>query len=68
MVKCTRCGRLMENSEWQIHECKNMRNLNELPQELLMAIINGEMTEEEAFNTLDEEISFQLSNGQGRRA
>jgi len=52
-IICSRCKAKMHNHEFDMHECKGMRKLHELNRDLLLRIINKEITEEQAWKLQD---------------
>lgn len=52
-VKCSRCGKMMSNDEFNLHKCANKRDLKNIPDELLLKIIENKITEEEAWKIID---------------
>lgn len=60
IFKCDRCGEEMSApTEYEAevlfsnHECEGMRNLRLMSQDLLLKIINGQITEDEAWAIQD---------------
>lgn len=49
MTQCSRCNKIMEDSEWQVHECENMRNLDDMDFDILTKLATGKITEAEAW-------------------
>lgn len=57
LTQCGRCNEVMSNQDWQVHECKDMRNLNDMNMDLLLRVIKKELTEEEAWKLNDKEFN-----------
>lgn len=58
-IKCSRCGATKTGSEydnelWLVnHTCKGMRNLMTMNADLLLKVINKELTENQAWDIID---------------
>lgn len=52
-IKCTRCNKIIKKEESFIHKCSGIRDLNGIPDDLLLKIIKKEITEEEAWVIID---------------
>ena len=55
-VKCSRCGEKMENRDFDVHVCKNMRNLMDMPHDLLDRVLKKEITESEAWKIVSKDV------------
>jgi len=52
-VKCSRCGKVMPKDDWHSHICEGMRNLSDLPFDILTKLVKKEITEKEAWIEAD---------------
>ena len=50
---CSRCGARMSNIEFNVHTCEGMRDIFEMPDDILLRNINKEITEAEAWELAD---------------
>jgi len=48
-VRCNRCGKSMTRVEWDMHTCKNHRDLSELHDDVLYMLAEGNISEDEAW-------------------
>ena len=53
-IKYNRCNRVMNRTDWGKHECKDMRNIKELPFDILRQLAHGKITEKKAWAMADE--------------
>ncbi len=53
IAKCTRCGATMPNGDFHDHVCENMRSLYDMDQDVLLRVINNEITEDDAWGIQD---------------
>lgn len=57
--KCNRCNSVFKKSEqFDVHTCiANNRNLSDIPQDLLLEIIVGKITEAQAWEIIDQKVA-----------
>lgn len=55
--KCSRCGAVMKQSEWDEHICEDLRPLSDLPDDLLAQVATKKITEAEAWTRFDARTS-----------
>lgn len=53
-IQCSRCGEKMSWGDWQVHKCKNLRSLSEMPTYVLMQLAKKQITETEAWAIVDQ--------------
>lgn len=56
MAQCSRCKEVMRYNDYVFHTCKNLRPLKDMPTNLLEMMVNGTITEDEAWKMVDKDL------------